>query len=113
MPWNRKETDPLESRRRQLAQAERNLQERRRQISEKLHCAPPGAKPMEPPVWRMEDDARPRRTSEPSPARKRHLARQRQRDRALFFIFIVVLLIVLVAVYWIASAHSAGQLPGT
>ena len=105
MPWMRKDPDPLEARRRQLADAERALAEQRRRLNAQINGTA-GAKPMEPPVWRMEEDA-PDRAPELTPARRRHLARQRQRDMVLCIIFAIVLLIVLVAIYFIGFSHGA------
>ena len=110
MPWNRNDPDPLEAKRRLLAEQERSLAEQRRQLSEQLRTGelPSGqVKPAEPPVWRMEDDHGPTRDVDPTPARKRHLARQTQRDMILFFIFIVVLIIVIGAVVWVVYVHNS------
>jgi hypothetical protein len=50
--------------------------------------APIDPKEAEPPVWRMEDDARAgHRVPEQLPARKGVLARQRRRDMLLFFFY--------------------------
>ena len=109
MPWNRNEPDPLEAKRRLLAEQERALAAQRRQLSEQLRTGelPSGqVKPAEPPVWRMEDDHGSSRDVDPTPARKRHLARQTQRDMILFFIFIVVLIIVIGAVVWVVYVHN-------
>ena|ERR1700677_389620 len=115
MPWKRnKEPDPLEARRRQIADAERNLQDQRRKLAEQIHGSPTtrNKTSAEPPVWRREEDG-PVRPAETSAARRRHLARQRQRDMIVFFIFIAVLVIVLIAAYWIAYGHNSNSLPGT
>jgi hypothetical protein len=115
MPWNRHDPpDPLEARRRELAEQERQLAQQRQRLSDELRGsgqAPP-AKPVEPPIWRLEDDSRHARAADPTPARKRHLARQRQRDMALFFIFIVVLLIVLAIVFIVAYVHNTTPVNG-
>ena len=116
MPWSRNDPDPLEARRRQLAEQERLLSEQRKRLTEQLRESvelPPDLKPAEPPVWRMEEDARPQRVADPTPARKRNLGRQRQRDKVLFFVFIGLLLIVVFIVLWIASAHSTAPVSGT
>jgi ABC-type Na+ efflux pump permease subunit len=116
MPWNRNDPDPLEARRRQLAEQERLLSEQRRRLTEELYQSgeSPAAnvKPAEPPVWRMEEDGLPQRVAESTPARRRNLARQRQRDRFLFFVFIVLLLIVLVIVLWVAYVHNTAPVNG-
>jgi hypothetical protein len=115
MAWNRNDPDPLEARRRQLAEAERQLAEQRRRLTEALHeSGNPSAhvKPVEPPVWRLEEDIRPERAADPTPARKRNLARQRQRDMVLFFLFIGLLLIVLVVVLWVAYVHNTAPVSG-
>ena len=107
MPWNRNDPDPLEARRRQLAEQERHLAEQRKLLTEQLHQSgdpsAAGLKPAEPPVWRMEDDGHHVRIVEPTP---RHLARQRQRDMVLFFIFIIVFLVVMSILLWVAYVHN-------
>jgi hypothetical protein len=106
MPWNRNDPDPLEGRRRQLAEAERLLFEQRKKLKEELRQSGEPS-PAEPPVWRMEEDGRHERVTDPVPARKRNLARQRQRDMVLFFLFIGLLLIVLVVVLWVYVHNTA------
>ena len=110
MPWNRNDPDPLEARRRQLAEQQRLLIEQRKRLTEELHqtgeASSPHAPRAEPPVWRLEDDSHHLRASEPTPARKRNLALQRQRDMVLFFLFIILFLIVLGIVLWVAYVHN-------
>jgi hypothetical protein len=109
MPWNRNDPDPLELRRRQLAEQERHLAEQRRLLAEQLQESVTPSdirKAVEPPVWRREDDHHIERVAEPTPARKRNLARQRQRDMFLFFIFIIVFLIVMSILLWLAYVHN-------
>jgi hypothetical protein len=117
MPLNRNDSDPLEARRRQLAEQERMLSEQRRRLTEELHStgeSPSGlAKPVEPLVWRMEEDGQPDRIAEPTPARKRNLARQRRRDMILVFFLIVLFLIVVGIVLWVAYTHNAAPSNGT
>jgi hypothetical protein len=107
MPWSRPDPDPLEARRRHLARQERLLAERMSRLTHELqHGAdvPPSAvKPPEPPVWRMEDDARPPRATEP--AGKRNLGRQRQRDMILFFVVLGLLLVATVFFIWLWKTH--------
>ena len=115
MPWNRNDPDPLEARRRQLAEQERLLVEQKKRLTELLQeSAESGAniKRAEPPVWRMEEDSLSQRVTDPIPARKRNLARQRQRDMVLCIIFIVVLLIVLGIVLWVAHVHNTAPIGG-
>jgi hypothetical protein len=115
MPWNRNDPDPLEARRRQLAEQERLLVEQRKRLTEQLQQSGESGvnvKPAEPPVWRMEEDGLPQRATDPTPARKRNLARQRQRDMVLCIIFIVVLLIVLGIVLWVAHVHNTAPIGG-
>jgi hypothetical protein len=115
MPWNRNDPDPLEARRRQLAEQERLLAEQKRRLTEELHQAGESAanvKPAEPPIWRMEEDGRRERAADPAPARKRNLARQRRRDMVLFFVLIGLLLIVLVIVLWVAHVHNNAPVGG-
>ena len=107
MPWNRNDdTDPLEIKRRKLAEQERLLAEQMSRLTEELHQSGEPVrqiiKPSEPPVWRLEDDHQ--RASEPTSARKRHLARQRQRDMIISFIFIAVLLVVVGIFLYLAYA---------
>jgi hypothetical protein len=113
MPWSRshRESDPLKAKRRQLEEQERLLAEKMSRLTHELQHGPDlppaeGKKPApEPPVWRMEDDPAPRRASEPTPARKRNLARQRQRDRLIFFIVFGCLLAVTAIVLWLWKTH--------
>jgi len=111
MPWNRNDPDPLEARRRQLAEQERHLAEQMSRLTDELHHAgepiPDEIKPAEPPVWRMDDDALSHRLVEPQPTRRRNLARQRQRDMALFFVCIVALVIALVIFLWLHAYFIA------
>jgi hypothetical protein len=114
MPWNRTDPpDPLEARRRQLAEQERLLAEQRQRLHNELHGSGEDTKPVEPPVWRLEDDGEHERAADPTPARKRHLARQRRRDMVLFFLFILVLIIVLAVVFMIAYVHNTTPASGT
>jgi len=115
MPWPRKEPDPLEARRRQLAEQQRHLSEQKKRLTERLNSIPSsaGARRIEPPVWRREEDGPNGRDAEPTPARRRNLARQRQRDMVLFFIFIIVLLIVLGVVIWVAYVRNTIPINGT
>ena len=109
MPWNRDNPDPLEIKRRKLAEQERMLNEQMSRLARELHATgdtPPEVRkaPSEPPIWRLEDETT-RRAPDPTPARRqRNLARQRQRDMILFFIFVGLFLIVLALVLWIAYA---------
>lgn len=115
MPWKRNEPpDPLEARRRQLDEQQRLLREQREKLHDELRGSndPAATKAAEPPVWRMEDDGHSVLPAEPTPARKRHLARQRQRDMVLFFLFIGVLVVVLVVAFIIAYAHNTASATG-
>jgi len=109
MSWTRNDPDPLEARRRQLAEQERLLAEQRRRLTEQLHpsgeASSTAVKPAEPLVWRTEDDAQHHRVIEPTTARKRNLARQTQRDMILFFGFVLFLIVVMI-VLWIAYLHN-------
>ena len=110
MAWNRDEPDPLENRKRQLAEQERALAEQRRRLTEQLQASPQTsaqAKRAEPLVWRTEDDSIPARAPDPTPARKRALARQRQNDMILVFVLVALLVVVLGVVLWIAHVHTA------
>jgi Flp pilus assembly protein TadB len=113
MAWNRNDPDPLEARRRQLAEQERQLAEQRKRLTEELQHSdePAVAQRGEPPVWRLEDDGPQTRVAEPTSARRRDLARQRQRDRFLFIVF-GVFLIVVVIVLWVAYLHTISQNKG-
>ena len=116
MLWNRNDPDPLDARRRLLAEQERLLAEQRRLLTEQLQqSGDPAAaklKPAEPPVWRMEDDIRNRQFAEPVPTRRRNLARQRQRDMALVFSLVVLLVIILVIALWVARVHNLAPVTG-
>ena len=116
MPWNRNDPDPLEARRRQLAEQERLLIEQRRRLTEQLHpSADSPAVPIkraEPPVWRMEEDGPLRRAAEPASSRRRNLAHQRQRDMLLFFFCIVLLLIIVGIVLWVIYVRNPGPVNG-
>jgi hypothetical protein len=106
--------DPLEGRRRRLAEQERLLAEQRRRLTEQLQRSnefPAPAKPAEPPVWRMEEEGHSGGTPDPTPARKRHLARQRQRDMVLFFLFIGLFFVVVLGI-WIAYVHNMAAANG-
>jgi hypothetical protein len=108
MPWNRNDPDPLEIKRRKLAEQERLLAEQMSRLTQELHQSgepiPEIIKPAEPPVWRLEEDVPHSRAAEPVSARKRNLARQRQRDMIFFFVFIAVFLVVLGLFLWLAYA---------
>jgi len=113
MAWSRNEPDPLKARRQQLAEQERRLAEQMARLHHELeHGVAPGpgdeVKPVEPPVWRMEEDLPRRVAVDPTAARKRNLARQRQRDRFVFFIFVAVLLVVAGIVLWVWKTHLPG-----
>ena len=113
MPWNRNDPpDPLEARRRQLEEQARQLAEQRQRLHDELRGSGEAEKPAEPPVWRLEDDGSRERAADPTPARKRHLARQRQRDMVLFFVFIAVLIIVLAIVFFVAYVHNTAPVNG-
>jgi hypothetical protein len=110
MPWNRNEPDPLDARRRQLAEQERHLAKQRRKLTEQLHpdgeSSPGPAKRAEPLVWRTEDDNPALRIADPTPARKRDLGRQRRRDRIVVFGLIILFLIVVGLFVWLAYVHN-------
>jgi hypothetical protein len=107
MPIFRDDSSPLEAKRRQLAQQERLLAEKRRQLKAQLESGAPraAAKMDEPPVWRMEDEHHAHRFNV-TPAPARHLARQRQRDRYLFFA-LGLLLMLIVVLLWMAWIHNS------
>jgi hypothetical protein len=106
MPWNRNEPDPLDARRRQLAEQERHLAKQRRRLTEQLQPSAEAVRRAEPLVWRTEDDSPVARTAEPTPARKRNLARQRQRDMIVVFGLVILFLIVLGMLIWVAYVHN-------
>ncbi len=115
MPRHRKEPDPLSGKRKLLADQERLLAERMAKLNARLanngeeETGPP-RKP-EPPVWRLEEDARPLPRGEMSASARRGLAAQRQRDKVIFFITMAALLVVVLLVLALARAHLAGSLP--
>ncbi len=107
MPKFRDESDPLAAKRRALAEQARQLAQKRRELKAQIESgAGPAAaaKIDEPPVWRLEDDFQ-RHNPEPTPARRRHLARQRQRDLMLFLIF-GMLLVIIIILLWMAWRHT-------
>ena len=116
MPLKRNEPDPLEARRRQLAEQQRPLSEQMARLTEELHQSgeptPEIAKPVEPPVWRLEEDGVFGSATDTMPSRKRNLARQRQRDMIFFFICIVILLVVVGIVLWVIYVHNNPQNSG-
>jgi hypothetical protein len=111
MSWNRNDSDPLEIKRRKLAEQERLLAEQMTRLTHELRNPgepqPEEIKRNEPPLWRLEDDAHPRRIAELPSARKRNLARQRRRDLIRLLVFIAVFLIVSGIVLWFAYARHA------
>jgi len=110
----RKEPDPLRGKRLQLAERERLLVEQMSQLNEKLARGGEDApKPIEPPVWRLEEDAPVRsHNSEPTAAGRRVLARQRRNDKILFFVLVAALIVVIFLVVTLAHSHAQGSLPG-
>jgi hypothetical protein len=114
MPLPRKDPDSIEHKRRQLARQERLLAEQMSRLSAQLRRGGAAfdedpARPIEPPVWRLEEDGRhPRRVPELSPQPKRNLGRQRQRDMIIFFIMLGALLIVGFMVYLLLHLHTQG-----
>jgi len=118
MPWSPREPDPLEERRRKLADQERLVAAQRLRLEEALRKSnepppPEEPKPNELPVWRLEDEVQSRRIAEPTPARKRNLARQRRRDMFLFFGLILVLVIVLGLAVYLAFVRNLQPALGT
>jgi hypothetical protein len=115
MPRPRKEPDPLSGKRKLLAEQERLLAERMATLNQRLanngeeETGPPKAP--EPPVWRLEEDARPVPRGETTAAARRVLAAQRQRDKLIFFVTIAALLVVVLLVLALARSHLAGSLP--
>ena len=101
----RDEPESLRARRRQLAQQERLLAERMSRLSQELRDG--GGKPssqpkaIEPPVWRLEDEA----TAEASSTPRRNLARERRRDKILFFLFVGVLVAASCFFFWLYQTH--------
>lgn len=111
MPRPRDEPDSLKAKRRQLAEQERILSERMSRLAQELRDGPdaaPSNKPVEPPVWRLEEETSARPAAEPILPRGRNLARQRQRDKILFFLFIALLLVVMCIFFWVYRTHSHG-----
>ena len=107
MPWKRDDPDPLEARRRQLAEQERALAEQQQKLRDEIQSSGV-VKRAEPLVWRNDDDASISRAAEPTPARRRHLARQRQRDMIAAVGLIILFLIVVGLVVWVAYVHNVG-----
>jgi hypothetical protein len=109
MPRPRDEPESLRARRRQLAQQERLLAERMSRLNQELLEGGKGAssppKAVEPPVWRLEDEA----GAEASSAPRRNLARERRRDKILFFLFVGVLLIASCFFFWLYQTHLRAE----
>jgi len=110
MAWNRSEPDPLEARRRQLAELEKNLAEQRRRLLEQMQpFSPTTSEPVaraEPLVWRNEDDAPLPRAPSRSSGTTRTTARQTRRDMLVAVSLIILLLIILGLGLWIAHVHN-------
>jgi hypothetical protein len=107
MLWKSNEPDPLDARRRLLAEQERLLAQQKRLLTQQLQQ--PGKslekeKRAEPPVWRMEDESH-HRVIDPLLPRKKNLGRQRRNDMIFFFI-LMSLLLVLIIVLWIVYLHN-------
>ena len=113
MPWKRDAPDPLEARRRQLVEQEKMVAEQRRKLTEEIQNSGVVKRP-EPLVWRNEDDTPIVRTAEPTPSRRRHLARQRQRDMIAAVGLIILFLIVVSLVVWdrLCPQYRAGEYVG-
>jgi len=102
--------------RRKLAEQERLIADEMSRLTEELQHADnpsPVVKPVEPPVWRKEEDGLSHPGMDPAPRNKPHLARQRQRDMMLFFIAIIVLLVILIIVLWVAYVRNSAPINGT
>jgi len=115
MPRRRNDPDPLEDKRRELAERERVIAEKLARIGQGLDpdAPPEPEKPAEPPVWRLEEDGPASRPIEMLPSRnRRHLAAQRQRDKMLFFIAFGILIIVMSIVVWVACFHDGSTAVG-
>jgi len=116
MPWNRNDPDPLEIKRRQLADQERRLALKMSRLTSELQQAgepsTPDPKTLPPPVWRMEDEPVVRPIPEPASTRKVVLARQRQRDMILFFGCILLLLLAIAFFCWLFYTHYAPSTQG-
>jgi hypothetical protein len=112
MSWSRSEPDPIKSRRRQLAEQERQLAERMAKLNQQLQDGPATAavkKAVEPPVWRMEDEASKPATPDIAPTGHRVLARQRRRDKVIFFLCIAFLVVLLIIVACVWSSMRGGM----
>jgi t-SNARE complex subunit (syntaxin) len=115
----RKEPDPLQGRRKLLAEQERLLAERMTKLHQKLarngEEEDPNvpSKPPEPPVWRLEEET-PRAPRHEAPAmNKRVLNRQRRNDQILFCIMMVALVVVVLLVLALAHSHLPGMAAGS
>jgi hypothetical protein len=107
MPWLRNDPpDPLEAKRRELEEQQRLLAERMSELHEQLHGKAPPEEPVEPPVWRMEDDSHAARALEAN-ARKRNLARQRQSDMILWVICFIALLVAVAIFLWLRAHYAS------
>jgi t-SNARE complex subunit (syntaxin) len=115
----RKEPDPLQGRRKLIAEQERLLAERMTKLHEKLARGgeeedpnvPP--KPPELPVWRLEEDVQRLPRHEAPAVNKRVLNRQRRNDQILFCIMMVALVVVVLLVLALAHSHLPGSIAGS
>lgn len=95
-------SDPVEKRRRELADQQRRLTEQMSQLEAKLEAEqnPPPVEPTEPgpPVWKLEEEESFVRNEDPyeGTRNKRVLRAQRQRDFKLFLLLFVPLAIIVI-----------------
>jgi hypothetical protein len=111
MPWKSSEPDPLKQERRRLEEQQRELAAKARQLQDAIAPGPDGKVRLEPPVWR-DDNIPDGRAAEPTPARKRHLARQRQRDMFFAIGLVLLLVVVLGMLLWVAYVHNTATVSG-
>lgn len=103
-PWKFRgdSDDPVEKRRRELAEQQRLLAEQMSELEAKLEAEknPKPAPPVEPgpPVWRLEEEQSFVRNEEPLPVHKnkRVLRAQRQRDFKLFLLLAIPLALIII-----------------
>jgi hypothetical protein len=111
MPWKSSEPDPLKEERRRLEEQQRELAAKARELQETIAPGPDGKVRLEPPVWR-DDDTQAGRDAEPTPARKRHLARQRRRDMIIAISLVLLLVVVIAVLLLVAYLHNTATVSG-
>ncbi len=99
MPRTTEPDDPLEKRKRELADKEKTLSARLSHITQSIG-KPNSQVSAEQPVWRVDpEDAR--LLEQDETMRKAELRRKRAQDRALFFVLLLVSVLLLYLLAWV------------